>query len=250
MPISFYDSMKRHVEEISIANEPIFRYMNMDGVVPTLLNQKLRLTRFDKSHNDPHEGKLSQGFNSVFDEINEEIANHSGIPNVGGDLTKEWAEVTNREKCYFVSWSLNSPLDANMWDKYTKSSEACAFEMTPQQLKSSIKDDLDMASIGETFYQEPEDRKGSSIDPTRELFRKLPIHSDDREVRLVLDTRWAPSKFDKSTGEDFPKYAYLDFDLTKVQRIFVKPGASNETIMKLCTLIDFHKIDIEILQIK
>ena len=246
MPISFYDSMKRHVEEISIANIPIYRYMDMDGVIPTLQNQQLRLTRFDSSPNDPHEGKLSPGFTSVLDEVNEGIAKDSGIPNFGDDQIKQWAETTNREKCYFVSWSLHSPLKTEMWNKYTKTSEACAFEMTPEHLQSSIKDELDIASIGETFYQDPDNRSGSSIDPTRELFRKHPDHSVDKEVRLVLDTRWAPSKFDNPTGPDFPKYAYLNFDLSNIERIYVKKYAAKDTYFKVCALVKMYGLNIEI----
>ena len=246
MPISFYDSIKRHVEEVSIANVPIYRYMDMDGVIPTLQNQQLRLTRFDSSPNDPHEGKLSPGFISVLDEVNEGIAKDSGIPNFGADPIKQWAEITNREKCYFVSWSLNSPLETKMWDKYTKTSESCSFEMTPKKLKISIKDELDIASIGETFYQDSDDRSGSSIDHTRELFRKLPDHSEDHEVRLVLDIRWAPTKFDNPTGPDFPRYAYLNFDLSNVQRIYVKKYASEDTYFKVCALVKMYRLNIEI----
>jgi len=224
--------------------------MDLDGVIPTLQNQQLRLTRFDSSHNDPQEGRLSPGFISVFDEVNVGIANDSGIPNIGNDEIKLWAEITNREKCYFVSWSLHSPIRTEMWEKYTKTSEACAFEMAPEQLKISIKDELDIASIGETFYQNPDDRTGSSIDYTRELFRKHPDHSEDKEVRLVLDTRWAPSRFDNSTGIGFPKHAYLNFDLSKIARIYIKPGASNNTFLKVNALVNSLNLEIEIVVLK
>jgi hypothetical protein len=238
VPISFYDSLKRHVEYIPIQNEPIWRYLNLDGALNTLLSKKLRLTRFDASPNDLNEGLLSRGFRSIYNEVSEGIAQDSGIANMGSEDILNFAEQTNREKCYSVSWSLTSPLQNSMWDNYTTVPDACAFEMTPMTLRAAVMEEIDMAAIGQTFYIEDEDSSGSSIDFTRELFRKRLNHINDNEVRMVVDTRWGKSKFDEPTGPEFPKYIYLNFDISLISRIYLSPGTEFTTFAMLKAITD------------
>jgi hypothetical protein len=164
----------------------VWRYLSFFGFVEMIQRRKLRFTRADK-FKDPLEGTQTDAESSA---LTVEFANVDIKELPPPLLFNHLAPVGSFVSC----WREGAQESMAMWDLYNRGNGTVAVASTIGLLKEvltqeSLKDELELCSLGRVRYVPWESHRDPSIDPLSICFRKDLSYEHESEVRAVIH-RW------------------------------------------------------------
>lgn len=237
MPLVFRESSRRALNGVSV-----WRYLQADAVMYTLLNSSIRFTQV-KEFQDHWEGLISPATRRWQSGIDSSIASDLGLPIP--DHAFGHYENFNKFMNYVSSWTLNTPDKMLMWQAFTTGNEGAAIEIDLVSLQADLANRVDSGEIGEVTYVDLETIPAPSSHWREELFRKRPAFEHEREVRIVIDNMFA-GKSGPFQYSDFPKFHFEHINLSSIKSVQVHPYSSDELLRSLQILARQMNLEIPI----
>jgi hypothetical protein len=208
-------------------NLEIWRYVSIDSVVNSIVNEKLRFTQL-RELGDSWEGVI--GFATVKSRA---ILENSVEPltSENFDLLIEklkLLQASNRTFNYVSCWSTNGPDEMLMWDAYAKHSSYCGVRTSVLSLKNSIVGELKIADIGLVTYSNHTEVSRNNLDFRDEIYRKRVPFKYENEVRFVVNREFDGEE-SKKLLIDEPNYYFHEFNPDCLNEIVLHPYAPEMT---------------------
>ena len=214
----------------------VWRYLEISAALDTLVRNRLRFTQVN-SLDDQWEGRRGPASRKTLDDLENALAQHSGISFPNYSMRYGLEETNLRYNNYISSWTTNSPDSMIMWLAYTKTSSSVALGSTIEKLHKGLVEDPLVGTIGLVDYvnQNTDPPKGYGLDPQEELFRKRKAFSFEGEVRFLINKEFDPDHNGPNLA-DRPTYHFENILRGTISTLIVHPNAPEEFELLLETI--------------